>query len=197
MTSLTLPQSPQNLETIIGGGLIRKASTVILGSLFLAAMSQIEVPFFPVPMTLQTLAVMLIGLTFGFRLATLTVTLYLVEGAAGLPVFAGFASGPAVFVGGTAGYLVGFLAAAAAMGFLVDRGAARSWPAKIATLAIGEVLIFGFGIAYLTALYGFSTALEYGLYPFVAADLLKMVIAALLGTGILEGVSRYSGRRAG
>lgn len=197
MTSITVDQGPKNLENIIGGGLIRKASAVVLGSLFLAAMSQIEVPFFPVPMTLQTLAVMLIGLTFGFRLGTLTVALYLVEGAAGLPVFAGFASGPAVFVGGTAGYLVGFLAAAAAMGFLVDRGAARSWPARFVTLALGEVLIFGFGIAYLSALYGFSAALDYGLYPFVAADLLKMVIAGLLGAGILEGASRYAGRRAG
>jgi len=197
MTSVTLTKGVESLESIIGAGLVRQGSAVLLGSVFLAAMSQITVPFFPVPMTLQTLAVMLIGLTLGFRLATLTVATYLVEGAIGLPVFAGFASGPAVFIGGTAGYLAGFLAAAAAMGFLVDRGAAKSWLGRIATLAVGEALIFGLGIAYLTYLYGFSKALEYGLYPFVAADLLKMLIAALLGTGILQGVSRYSSNRAG
>lgn len=182
----------QTLETLIGSTIARKAAITVLGSLFLAALSQVTVPFYPVPMTLQTLGVMLIGLTFGFRLATATVALYLVEGLIGLPVFAGFAAGPAVFIGGTAGYLFGFLGAAALMGFMADRGAAKSWGGAAATLLAGEVVIFGLGIAYLTYLYGFENALAYGLYPFLLADLVKLSLAALIGKGVIKGASRLA-----
>lgn len=180
------------LEALAGGSLARKAAITVLGSLFLAAMSQVQVPFFPVPMTLQTLGVMLIGVTFGFRLATATVALYLIEGLIGLPVFAGFAFGPAVFVGGTAGYLFGFLGAAALMGLMADRGVTKSWLGMGATLVAGQVVIFGLGVAYLTSLYGFEKALEYGLYPFLLGDYLKMVIALLVGKGVLKGASRFA-----
>lgn len=180
------------LEALAGGSLARKAAITVLGSLFLAAMSQVQVPFFPVPMTLQTLGVMLIGVTFGFRLATATVALYLIEGLIGLPVFAGFAFGPAVFVGGTAGYLFGFLGAAALMGLMADRGVTKTWLGMGATLVAGQVVIFGLGVAYLASLYGFEKALEYGLYPFLLGDYLKTVIALLVGKGVLKGASRFA-----
>ncbi|MBL0370804.1 biotin transporter BioY [Rhizobium sp. KVB221] len=192
MIDITIKSGAQTLESMLGGSLARKATITVLGSLFLAALSQIEVPFFPVPMTLQTLGVMLIGLTFGFRLATATVALYLVEGFIGLPVFAGFAFGPAVFVGGTAGYLFGFLGAAALMGFAADRGMTKSWLGAALTLLAGEVVIFGLGIAYLAYLYGFENALAYGLYPFVLADLVKMALAVLIGKGVIKGASRFA-----
>jgi biotin transport system substrate-specific component len=192
MADIAIKSGAETLENMVGGTFARKAAITVLGSLFLAAMSQIQVPFFPVPMTLQTLGVMLIGITFGFRLATATVALYLVEGLIGLPVFAGFSSGPAVFIGGTAGYLFGFLGAAALMGFMADRGITKSWLGMIGTLVAGEVVIFGLGIAYLTYLYGFDKALEYGLYPFVLGDLLKMALALLLGKGVLKGASRFA-----
>jgi biotin transport system substrate-specific component len=180
------------LETLTSGSLVKKAALVVGGSILLAALSQVQVPFYPVPMTLQTLGVMLIGLTFGFRLASATVALYLVEGLVGLPVFAGFAAGPAVFVGGTAGYLFGFLFAAALMGFMADRGIAKSWIGTIATLFAGEVVLFGLGIAYLAYLYGFDKSLEYGLYPFILGDLLKVALAAAMGKGVLKGASRFA-----
>ena len=192
MADMALKSGAETLENFLGGTFARKAAITVLGTIFLAALSQIEVPFFPVPMTLQTLGVMLIGLTFGFRLATATVALYLVEGFVGLPVFAGFAFGPAVFFGGTAGYLFGFLGAAALMGFMADRGITKSWLGMIATLVAGEVVVFGLGIAYLTYLYGFEKALAYGLYPFVLADLLKMAVALLLGKGVLKGASHFA-----
>ena len=191
MTNMTLTTGASSLETIVGRRTWQMVTAAVLGSLFLAAMAQIQVPFFPVPMTLQTLAVMLIGLTFGFRLATATVALYLAEGALGLPVFAGFAGGPAIFLGGTAGYLVGFLAAAMAMGLMVDRGVAKSWIGRVLTLAVGQTLIFGLGIAYLASLYGFSKALDYGFYPFIAGDLLKTAIAAISGTYLLQAFARF------
>jgi biotin transport system substrate-specific component len=192
MAETALVNGRQTLENLVGATLARKAAIVVLGSMFMAALSQISVPFFPVPMTLQTLAVMLIGLTFGFRLATATVALYLVEGLVGLPVFAGFSAGPAVFVGGTAGYLAGFLAAAALMGAMADRGVTKSVLGMIATLFAGEVVIFGLGIAYLTYLYGFENALAYGLYPFLLADLVKMALAVLIGKGVIKGASRFA-----
>lgn len=192
MAQAALASRAQTLENIVGGTLARKAVITVAGSIFLAALSQIQVPFYPVPMTLQTLGVMLIGLTFGFRLATATVALYLIEGLVGLPVFAGFASGPAVFVGGTAGYLFGFLIAAALMGFLADRGVTKSWPGAIATLIAGEVVIFGLGIAYLAHLYGFNKSLEWGLYPFILGDVVKTVLAALIGKGVIKGASNLA-----
>lgn len=180
------------LEALAGGSLAKKAVIVGLGSVFLAVMSQITVFFYPVPMTLQTLAVMLIGVTFGLRMATATVALYLLEGFVGFPVFAGFFSGPAVFVGGTGGYLFGFLGAAALMGYLADRGFTRGWGGMIATLLAGEVVIFGLGVGYLGYLYGFDKALEYGFYPFWLADALKLAIAAAMAKGVLKGAARFA-----
>lgn len=189
MAQAAFATGAQTLENLVGGTLARKAAITVLGSIFLAVMSQINVTFYPVPMTLQTLAVMLIGVTFGFRLAAATLALYLVEGFFGLPVFAEFKSGPAVFLAGTGGYLIGFLVAAAIMGFLADRGRTKSWPGMVGTLLVGEIVIFGMGIAYLTYLYGFDKALEYGLYPFILADLVKMGLALLLGKGVIKGAS--------
>jgi biotin transport system substrate-specific component len=189
MAEAALSKGAQTLENLVGGTFARKAAITVLGSVFLAVLSQIQVPSIPVPVTLQTLGVMLIGLTFGFRLATATVALYLIEGAIGLPVFAGFSSGFVVLFGGTAGYLFGFLVAAALMGFMADRGVTRSWLGMVATLLAGEVVIFGFGLAYLTYLYGFDNALAYGLYPFLLADIVKMAIATLIGKGVIKGAS--------
>ena len=180
------------LEALATGSLAKKAAIVVLGSLFLAVLSQITVFFYPVPMTLQTLAVMLIGVTFGFRLATATVALYLLEGFVGFPVFAGFFSGPAVFIGGTGGYLFGFLAAAALMGYLADRGFTRGWTGMILTLLAGEVIIFALGVGYLAYLYGFDKGLEYGFFPFWMADLLKVAVAAAMAKGVLKGATRFA-----
>jgi biotin transport system substrate-specific component len=194
MAYTTAAKGAQTLENLIGGTLARKAAITVLGSIFLAVMSQIAVPFFPVAMTLQTLAVMLIGVTFGFRLAAATVALYLFEGALGLPVYTGFANlAELIAKPYTAGYLVGFFFAAAAMGFMADRGMTRTWLGMIATLVVGEVIIFGLGIAFLGHLIGFDAAIKSGLYPFVYGDLLKLALAALIGRGVIKGASSLAG----
>jgi biotin transport system substrate-specific component len=190
MAYTTAAKGAQTLENLIGGTTARKAAITVLGSIFLAVLSQIAVPFFPVAMTLQTLAVMLIGVTFGFRLAAATVALYLLEGALGLPVYTGFANlAELIAKPYTAGYLVGFFFAAAAMGFMADRGATRTWLGMIATLVVGEVIIFALGIAFLGYLVGYDAALKGGLYPFVYGDLLKLALAALIGRGVIKGAS--------
>jgi len=181
------------LEALASGSLAKKAAIVVGGSIFLAVLSQIAVPFFPVAMTLQTLAVMLIGVTFGFRLATATLVLYLLEGAAGLPVFTGFANlAELIAKPYTSGYLAGFLVAAGFMGFMADRGVTRSWLGMFATLLVGEVIIFALGIAVLGYLIGFEASLSAGLYPFLLGDALKLVLAALIGKGVLKGAARFA-----
>jgi len=181
------------LEALASGSLAKKAAIVVGGSIFLAVLSQIAAPFFPVAMTLQTLAVMLIGVTFGFRLATATLVLYLLEGAAGLPVFTGFANlAELIAKPYTSGYLAGFLVAAGFMGFMADRGVTRSWLGMFATLLVGEVIIFALGIAVLGYLIGFEASLSAGLYPFLLGDALKLVLAALIGKGVLKGAARFA-----
>ena len=181
----------ETLAPLAGSSLTKQALLVIGGSLFLAVLSQAAVGA-PVPMTLQTLGVLLIGLTFGFRLASATLALYLIEGAIGLPVFAEFKSGIGVFIGGTGGYLVGFLAAAALIGYLADRGFTRSWVGTIIALLAGEALIFGLGAGWLTYLYGFEKAMEWGVTPFILGDAIKVALAALIGKGVLKGAERFA-----
>lgn len=180
------------LEALAGGSLAKKAAIVVAGSLFMAAMTQISVPFFPVPMTLQTLAVMLIGVTFGFRMATATIALYLVEGLAGLPVFSNFGFGFAKLIGPTGGYLVGFLVAAAVMGFLADRGVTRSWSGMFITLVAGELIIMALGFTWLASLIGADKAWLGGVMPFLLGDALKLVLAAMVAKGVLKGAARFA-----
>lgn len=99
---------------------LTKAALIVFGSLLLAVSAQFKIPLYPVPVTGQTLVVLLIGMTYGPRLGGITMAAYLFEGAIGLPVFAGGAAGMAVLFGPTGGYLFGFLLAAVAMGYLAD-----------------------------------------------------------------------------
>lgn len=185
--------SLSTLEPVASGSLAKKAAIVVLGSLGLAVLSQIEVPFFPVPMTLQTLGVLLIGLTFGFRMATATLALYLLEGFVGLPVFAGFSYGPTALMGPTGGYLAGFLLAAAALGFAADQGLTRGWLGAAFALVIGEAIIFTLGVAWLSGFVGgLDKAIEFGLTPFIAGDVIKTVLALLIGKGVLKGAERFA-----
>ena len=131
-------------------------------------------------MTLQTLAVLTLGAWFGARLAAATVALYLGEGLIGLPVFAGAAAGPAYLVGPTGGYLVGFLLAAALVGWLAERGWTRGWPLAIAAMTLGHLVIFAAGFAWLAPMLGAGKAWTVGVVPFAAATVVKTLLAAAL-----------------
>ncbi|MBC8257656.1 MAG: biotin transporter BioY [SAR324 cluster bacterium] len=161
--------------------LLRKVVLAIAGTVLIALCAQISVPFFPVPLTLQTFAVFLIGLTYGWRLGGITIALYLAEGALGLPVFSGGKGGLIVFMGPTAGYLVGFFLAATACGWFAERGFDRSYAKLFAALLIGNILLYASGLVWLGSLIGWDKpVLELGLYPFVLGDLLKIAMAVLL-----------------
>ena len=164
----------QSLRT----GPVPKAALGVFGSLLLAASAQFEIPLYPVPVTGQTLVVLLIGMTYGLRLGGITMAAYLFEGALGLPVFAGGAAGVAVLMGPTGGYLFGFLLAGVVMGYLAERGMGRTVVSTIAAMAIGNFVIYLCGASWLSNFFGFGQAIAAGVLPFLYIDALKLVVAA-------------------
>ena len=157
---------------------VTKAALVVFGSLLLAVSAQFKIPLYPVPVTGQTLVVLLIGMTYGPRLGGVTMAAYLFEGALGLPVFAGGAAGVAVLMGPTAGYLFGFLLAAIAMGYLAERGMGRTVVSTIAAMVIGNCVVYLCGALWLANFIGFGQAIMMGVLPFLYGDALKLVVAA-------------------
>lgn len=153
-----------------------KALMVLAASLALAISAKVQVPFWPVPMTMQTFVVLMIGLHFGPRLAALSVLAYLVEGAAGLPVFS-TGAGLAFLAGPTGGYLIGFLISAMIVSAAVQRGYANSIAGLLAVLIIGDLVIFGFGFTRLAMLIGGERAFMAGVVPFLPAEALKIALA--------------------
>ena len=170
LDSLMTPSAAKSATT--------KAALVVFGSLLLAVSAQFKIPLYPVPVTGQTLAVLLIGMTYGLRLGGITMAVYLLEGALGLPVFAGGAAGMAVLMGPTGGYLFGFLLAGVAMGFLAERGMGRTVVSTIAAMAIGNFVIYLCGALWLANFIGFGQAIAAGVLPFLYGDMLKLVVAA-------------------
>ena len=156
------------------------ALALLRRTLVLVVSAKVQVPFYPVPMTLQTLAVLTLGALFGARLAAATVALYLGEGLIGLPVFAGAVAGPAYLAGPTGGYLVGFLLAAALVGWLAERGWTRGWPLALAAMTLGHLVIFAAGFAWLAPMLGAGKAWTVGVVPFGAATVVKTLLAAAL-----------------
>ncbi|MCB1379295.1 MAG: biotin transporter BioY [Alphaproteobacteria bacterium] len=160
-----------------------KVMLVLAGVALLTLSAKIQVPFWPVPMTLQTLAVLLIGATYGARLAGSTLIAYLAAGAVGVPVFA-TGAGLAYMAGPTAGYLAGFLVAAVVVGWLADRGHGRGIVSALVVFAIGEVAIFALGTGWLSVLIGPDKAVSAGLLPFIPGEALKLALAtAVLSAG--------------
>ncbi len=162
--------------------LLQKAAVVFAGSLLLWASAKVQLPFYPVPLTMQTFAVLAIGAALGWRLGLATVLLYLAEGAAGLPVFAGTPEkgiGLAYMMGPTGGYLLGYLPAAAICGWLAERGWDRSVALTALAMLAGTVMIYLPGLLWLGAVVGWDKpVLAWGLTPFLLGDLLKLGLAS-------------------
>ena len=176
--------------------LARAATLAVVGALLLTAAAKVQVPFYPVPMTLQTLAVLAIGAAYGARLAGATLLLYLGEGLAGLPVFAGAGAGPAYMIGPTGGFLVGFLIAAALIGWLAERGWGRSAPRLVGAMLLGQIALYGLGVTWLASLIGFDKAWRFGAVPFLLADVFKTLLAAALIGAAWRGLARLRGSDA-
>ena len=183
---LVRPADPR-LARVFDAALVAGFSLLIA----LSAQVAIPLPFTPVPVTLQTFAVILTGCLLGSGRGALAALLYLAEGSAGLPFFSGGTAGLAHLFGPTGGYLVGCVAAALVAGLLSERRPGRSWLGRLLTLAAADIVVFVFGVTWLGAFTGMARAVVLGFVPFVVGDALKIAVA----WGILEGVSLFGRRR--
>jgi biotin transport system substrate-specific component len=161
---------------------LRSFVLVALGTGLIALSAKVNLPLPYVPMTLQTLVVLMIGAAYGWRLGSATMIAYLAEGAIGLPVFAGPVGGIAPLVGPTAGYLFGFVAAAFVTGVLSERGWDRSVIWLFAAMGIGHLVILAAGFGWLAFGIGLGTAKAWqvGIVPFIAATVVKNGLGAAL-----------------
>lgn len=153
---------------------------VILGSLLIALAAQFAIPLQPVPITLETFAVLFLGMTYGWQLGSLTVCLYLLEGACGMPVFTGALSGLHALFGPTGGYLLGFLPATFLSGLLVAKGWGKNAFAVSLAAVLSLGIIFAFGVLVLSFFIGWSSALNLGLLPFIPGEIIKIILLALI-----------------
>ena len=173
-----LTQVRPSLVPQLTGSAANQLLAVLAGIALLTASAHIKIPFYPVHLTMQTLIVLGIGMSYGVRLGGATLLGYLATGFIGLPVFAGGA-GLAYMMGPTGGYLAGFFAAAVVLGALAERGWTRSWATAAAAMLMGNVIIYLLGVGWLTSLIGWDKAVQFGLLPFLYGDALKLIIAAL------------------
>ena len=154
------------------------------GSLLIALSSKVQIPFYPVPMTMQTFVILGLSMALGWRLAGATLALYLLEGTLGLPVFAGSPEkgiGLAYMMGSTGGYLLGFLVAAVTCGWLGEKGWDRNVFKTAAAMFIGNALIYIPGILWLGLIFGWDKPIiEWGLTPFILGDITKIALATAL-----------------
>lgn len=170
ITQKSLPNRVVYLLTILGTSWI----------IALSAQITFFLPFSPVPITGQTLVVLLAGLILGKKMGTASVFLYLLQGAAGLPVFAGGKSGVMTLFGPTGGYLIGFLAAVYIVGMLSELRFTRSVLQAASALIIGNLIIYTCGLVWLARFVGETQVLQLGLYPFLAGDLVKVIFGVIL-----------------
>jgi len=174
--------------------LVSNAVTVVLGTVLLTLSAKLNVPTWPVPVTLQTFAVAALAAAFGWRIGVATVAAYILEGLAGLPVFAGAVAGPAYLLGPTGGFIISWLLMAAIIGRAADLGLSGRVVALFGVMVLADAVQFAFGFAWLVValsmLKGVGpdavllSAFDGAIKPFVAWDVLKMLFAALTVTGL-------------
>ncbi len=163
------------------GRLVRAIVLIAAGSVLMTVSAKLTVPFWPVPLSMQTFAALLIGAAYGWRLGGITVFAYLAQGAMGVPVFAGAGAGLPYLLGPTGGYLLGFAIGAVVVGWLAERGWDRRVLTTLAAMVIGNLVIYALGVGWLTTIVGsVERAFALGLLPFLLGDALKIALATAL-----------------
>ena len=173
-------------KKIESSNIIKKISIVIFGTLLLAISAKIKIPFYPVPMTMQTFVVVLIGITLGWKLGLVTIFAYLFEGAIGLPVFAGTPDkgiGISYMIGPTGGYLLGFILSVFIAGFV---NLNKNIFVKFSLISFSIFAIYLTGVPWLAYLAGWEIAYVWGVKNFVLAEIFKISILALSTEKLLK-----------
>ena len=168
--------------------------TSIIGSFLLAFSSKVQIPLTPVPVTLQTLVLLVMSMFLGWRGALGATSLYLLQGAIGLPVFA-HGGGFIILFGPTGGYLFGFLIASLVVGYLAERGWDKSVVLTFTSMTIGTLIIYLFGVIWLSYLKDLNTALMFGLLPFITPDILKICLGTCLVSAGWEISEKFINRK--
>ncbi|MCE7006549.1 biotin transporter BioY [Kibdelosporangium philippinense] len=193
MSVVPVTARPAVLADLVPRTFVKDAALVVGGAVLtgLAAQVVVPVPGSPVPITGQTFGALLVGASLGWRRGAVSMLLYLVAGMAGVPWFQDGKSG---WLGVTGGYLIGFAVAAVLVGALAARGGDRTVLRTIATMVLGNVVIYAIGVSWLAAATGMdpTTAIERGLLPFLIGDGIKILLAA----GLLPGAWALINRRA-
>ena len=177
----------ENIKVISNQKIIKYLLTIFLGSLLLTISAKIKIPFYPVPMTMQTFVVVLMGVTFGWKIGVATISLYLFEGIIGFPVFAGTPEkglGLVYFMGPTMGYLIGFLFAAFLAGYLNLK---KNIFLIFLKLILSVSIIYILGILWLGHLIGWDKPLlELGVMPFLLAELFKISLLTIITKKLIK-----------
>ena len=168
--------------------------TSIIGSFLLAISSKVQIPLTPVPVTLQTLVLLVMSMFLGWRGAVGATSLYLFQGAIGLPVFA-HGGGFIILFGPTGGYLFGFLIASLVVGYLAEKGWDKSVVLTFTSMTIGTLIIYLFGVIWLSYLKDLNTALVFGLLPFITPDILKICLGTCLISAGWELSEKFLNRK--
>lgn len=191
--SLTLSHRPTIIDRVVPKNLAADIAMVLSGTALTALAAQVTVPLYPVPVTGQTFAVLLVGTVLGFNRGAISMALYVLLGSVGLPIFQNGASGFAF--GPTLGYLIGFVAAAALTGFMAERGLDKKWYHVALTFVAGTAVIYGFGLTWLSIFLGavgapndLISTMTAGLFPFLIGDAVKALAAAALLPAAWAGI---------
>ena len=175
------------VKTISNNKLIKICLISILGSILLTISAKIKIPFYPVPMTMQTFVVLFLGISFGYKVGVITIILYLLEGISGLPVFSNSPEkgiGIAYFVGPTMGYLIGFIFACFLAGYFKY---SSNYLVNFLKILISTSIIYVFGVIWLGTLIGWDKPiLHLGVLPFLLAELFKILLLTLLVNKIIK-----------
>ncbi|MGB7449617.1 MAG: biotin transporter BioY [Ornithinimicrobium sp.] len=197
MSTAALAPQPVLADRLISRSLTTDIALVLTGAMVVGALAQISIPMFPVSITGQTLAVLLVGGSLGMRRGAMALFTYLAVGVAGVPWFSDFTGGPAALVKPSFGYIIGFVFAAALMGWLAERNWDRRPFLSMVGFLFASLVPFAFGLPYLAVVLGItdvSLVLEYGFTPFILGGLIKCAIAAAIFPMAWAAVRRVDDR---
>lgn len=193
----TLPARSTIVDRVIPRSLLADAALVIAGTALVAALAQVAIPLWPVPVTGQTLAVLLVGASLGAARGAASLSLYALLGAIGLPIYSDASSGWTVLAGPTGGYIVGFIVSAAIVGWAAERRWDRGWLKAAVTFVGGSLVVFAIGLPWLSYSLGslglpndLQATLVAGFYPFIIGGVIKAAIAAAVLPAIWKAVER-------